>query len=156
MGMRKWTSGSRKTLIKRCNRGSSVGGPPTSLWLRERSSQWRVDPSVYGNCAIRKACLNDHVETVKLLVEDKSVDPSANCDQPIRWASEKGHLEIVKVLLNDETEGLRELRSQWRVDPSNNNNAAIRWASEKGHLEVVEFLLKDETEGLRELRSQWR
>jgi hypothetical protein len=69
---------------------------------------------------------------VKLLLADERVDPSAEDQYPIRFASAAGQLEVVKLLLTDK-----------RVDPSAERQYAIRWASEKGHLEMVKLLLAD-------------
>ena len=63
---------------------------------------------------------------------DEGVDPSAQDNRAIRWASYNGHIEVVKLLLTDK-----------RVDPSADDNIAIRWASENGHTEVVKLLLTD-------------
>ena len=51
------------------------------------------------------------IEVVKLLLTDKRVNPSANNNFAIRWASRNGHTKVVKLLLADE-----------RVDPSANDN----------------------------------
>jgi ankyrin repeat protein len=42
-----------------------------------------------------------YLEVVKLLLSDKRVDPSANNNLAIQWASRKDHLEVVKLLLSD-------------------------------------------------------
>ena len=75
---------------------------------------------------------NTHIEVIKILLLDLRVDPSANFNHAIRFASKLGHLELVKILLYDS-----------RVDPSALNNDAIAYASEFGHLEVVKLLLLD-------------
>jgi len=54
------------------------------------------------------------------------VNPSANHNYAISYASENGHTEVVKVLLADP-----------RVDPSAHDNYAIRVASANGHTDVV-------------------
>ena len=68
-----------------------------------------------------------------LLVRDASgrlwVDPSADKNYAIRWASRNGHLAVVERLLKDP-----------RVDPSTFSNEALRWASQNGHIAVVELL----------------
>ena len=63
---------------------------------------------------------------------DEGVDPSAQDNRAIRWASYNGHIEVVKLLLTDK-----------RVDPSAQDNFAIRWASGNGHTGVVRLLLTD-------------
>ena len=68
----------------------------------------------------------------RLLLGDPRVDPSADDNYAIRWASFNGRLEVVKLLLAD-----------LRVDPSDISNYAIRWAARNGHLDVVRLLLAD-------------
>lgn len=69
---------------------------------------------------------------VKLLLRDPRVDPSANNNAAIKYASNNGNYHIVRTLIQDP-----------RVDPSDNNNAAIIEASLYGRLRVVKLLLKD-------------
>jgi len=56
-----------------------------------------------------------HVELVELLLRDERVDPSADSQGAVRWASEYGHLAVVERLLRDA-----------RVDPSVRNQSTIR------------------------------
>src|SRR3972149_2705194 len=79
-----------------------------------------------------KACKHDHIEVVKLLLQDTRVDPSDQNNAAILLASGSGHIEVVKLLLQDT-----------RVDPSDQNNLAFRWASQKGYVKIVELLLQD-------------
>jgi hypothetical protein len=69
---------------------------------------------------------------VKLLLSDKRVDPSADDNYTIRYASEKGYYKIVELLLSDE-----------RVDPSAEYNYAVKWASRIGNFDIVKLLLSD-------------
>jgi len=85
------------------------------------------------NYAIRLTASRGQVEIVKLLLEDPRVDPTVENDQAIRYAAANGHTEVVKVFLQDK-----------RVDPSTDNNEAIRWAANNGHTEVVKVLLQDD------------
>jgi len=41
------------------------------------------------------------VKVVELLLKDRDVDPAANNNYIIKWASVNGHVEIIKMLLND-------------------------------------------------------
>ncbi len=77
------------------------------------------------------AARNNEVELTKELLEF-GVDPSADDNGAISWASRNGHTSIVKLLLEDP-----------RVNPSANNNEAIRLASEDGHTSTVKVLLED-------------
>jgi ankyrin repeat protein len=45
-----------------------------------------------------KASINGHLKIVKLGIENEA-DVTANNNEAICWASEKGHLETVKLLL---------------------------------------------------------
>jgi len=83
------------------------------------------------NDAIKWASENGHHKVVKILLQDKRVDPSADDNCAIKWASDNGHHKVVKLLLQDK-----------RVDPSAGDNYAIRFASENGHHEVVKLLLQ--------------
>ena len=51
------------------------------------------------------------MDVVKILLNAKRVDPSANNNDTIKYSSRYGHVDVVKILLNDK-----------RVDPSANNN----------------------------------
>ncbi len=115
-----------------------------------------------NNEFIEAASIGD-VQKVKLLLINPEVNPAADNNYAIRWASQNGHLEVVKILLNDKRvdpaainnwaiqmasinghiEVVRLLLSDPRVDPAAVNNGAIRWASYHGHLDVVRLLLAD-------------
>jgi hypothetical protein len=89
-----------------------------------------VDPCAGDNYALRQAVLNNHVETLVVLLKDPRPDPSFDENYLIRYVSEQGNHEIARILLDDP-----------RVDPSAKENAAIRVAARKGHLAIVEELL---------------
>jgi len=78
------------------------------------------------------AIKNDNAVVVKKMIDNGIVDPSADDNYAIRYASYTGYLGVVKVLLRDS-----------RVDPSANDNYAIQYASEYGYTEVVKVLLQD-------------
>ena len=63
-----------------------------------------------------------HRDVVQLLLQDPRVDPAADNNYAIRWASTNGHP---------------------RVDPSAENNLAIRLASRQGDFDVIQLLLQD-------------
>jgi hypothetical protein len=90
----------------------------------------RVEP--VENEQFTTSVYSGDIETVRRMLQDPGVDPSANGNIAIQKASQMGHLEVVNRLLQDP-----------RVDPSVNNNQALREASKNGHLAVVERLLKD-------------
>ncbi len=123
-------------------RGETTALAGNALVLLSRRTKYSVDPSSKNNKAIRMASENGHLESVKLLLEDKRVDPSANHNGAIRMASLNGHIEVVKLLLSDKRRETKVSPAYaYAVDPSDPCNFAIRWASENGHLEVVKLLL---------------
>jgi len=76
-----------------------------------------------------------HLEVVKILLQDKRIDPSIydNHDvyfSAIQHASTNGHTEVVKLLLEDR-----------RVDPAVAGSGTLRYASDNGHTGVVKILL---------------
>ena len=74
-----------------------------------KSSVYRneIDPSKHIKfkklkyLPITWASLQGHTETVKALLSDPRVDPSANNNCAIKWASRYGYTETVRVLLSD-------------------------------------------------------
>jgi hypothetical protein len=93
--------------------------------------QTQYSSSIDGR-TIRWVSESCHVDIIKLLLADQSIDPSVDNNYAIRWASRFGYIEVVKLLLAD-----------YRVDPSVENNYAIRRAWRFGHTEVVNLLLDD-------------
>ncbi|MBS0286996.1 MAG: ankyrin repeat domain-containing protein [Proteobacteria bacterium] len=91
-----------------------------------------VDLANAANEAIGEAARNGQLDVVKLLLQDKRVDPTAKENQAIRNAAKNGHLDVVKLLLDDK-----------RADPSSQNNEAILEAAKNGHADVVDLLLQD-------------
>lgn len=90
-----------------------------------------------------EAVKKNNVEMVKFLLNyhDASgrlcVDPSANDNEAVIWASTKGYTEIVEMLLKT-----RDATGRLCVDPSAQFNSAINWASTGGHIAIVEMLLQ--------------
>jgi ankyrin repeat protein len=119
----------------------------------------RYNPSDY----IKDAIFNKNIEVLKLLLNDKDIDPSNNKNVAIIIASFYGNIEAVKLLLQDKrvdpsdrknealmksiengkTEVVRLLLQDKRVDPSDRENDAIIIASFYGNIEVVKLLLQD-------------
>ena len=94
------------------------------LWQRH---QLKI-PLDTDSKTLEKANEENKPEAVRLLLQDPRVNPAADHNQAMRWASLYGYTEIVRLLLKDK-----------RVDPSE----AIRLASESGYIEIVKLLLKD-------------
>ena len=112
--------------------------------------------------AFIRAATAGHVDVVLRMLEDPLIDPSADYDAAIRYASINGHVGVVTVLMadsdpsakdnaaictasrNGHVEVVKVLLTDARVDPSADNNAAIRGASHNGHTDVVKLLLADD------------
>jgi ankyrin repeat protein len=71
-------------------------------------------------------------EIVRIGLE-RGVDPAADDNLALRFASKNGYTEIVRLLI--------ELPLDRGVDPAIYNNLSIRMASHNGHTEVVRILL---------------
>ncbi len=99
-----------------------------------RTSDWKSEYQHYlkrlEKDLIEAIKNNNTIEVSSLL--RSGVDPSANDNEAIRWASMDGHTSVVKLLLEDP-----------RVDPSADDNQAIRWASADGYTDIVKLLLED-------------
>lgn len=75
---------------------------------------------------------NERIPIVKLLLEDKRIDPSVANNTPIWIASTRGFSQILRLLLNNSI-----------TDPSDQNNAPIFYAAAHGHPINVEILMND-------------
>lgn len=80
--------------------------------------------------SLNMASHSGKLESVRLLLADHRIDPSANDFRAIGTAAQQGHLDIVKELVKD-----------GRMNPSAKNNEAIIEAARMGHLDVVKYLL---------------
>lgn len=77
------------------------------------------------------ACYRGDLEVVREMLK-QGVDPTANKNKAIGYASFAGNTEIVKLLLSD-----------IRVNPIDNCNYALEIAVQTGKIEVVDLLLGD-------------
>jgi hypothetical protein len=69
------------------------------LW---RNITYQVrDPSIQNNEALLVACEKNYVESVKMLLRDPRVDPTANHQIAYTLAASLNHWRIVKLLLKD-------------------------------------------------------
>ena len=71
---------------------------------------------------------------VELLLSDPRVDPSADNNYSIRFASLQGHCDVVDALLTLGGE---------KVDPAADDNMALQCSVQSGHKSVVKRLLLD-------------
>lgn len=77
------------------------------------------------------ACRYGCTEIAKILLKDKSIDPSKNNNVVIKMASRHKDKELLEMLIKDK-----------RVDPSTSDNTPLRNASTLNNLEIVKMLLK--------------
>ena len=78
-----------------------------------------------------EACKEGNIERVKELLK-QGVDPTADDNLAIIYASFFGHTDVVEALLQD-----------GRADPTTENNYPIGIASAQGYTSIVSFLLQD-------------
>ena len=98
-----------------------------------------LDFTINNNEFIRISCDHGVIRTVRRLLQDSRVDPSADDQYAIRSASERGHHLVVETLLKD-PRGRAEPCGPSASDPSVDNQYAIKWASKYGHHKVVALL----------------
>src|SRR5947208_562907 len=94
--------------------------------LKDTSNE--IKPAL--NILFKESIDLNYLEIIKVLLQDKRIDPSNHNNSAIGCASENGHIEIVKLLLQDP-----------RVDPSASDNFAIKTALRFNHLEIVKLLI---------------
>ena len=75
--------------------------------LVQKNWLWFARRTFYPAKTLCYASLNGYLEVVRELLKDSRVDPSADNNYAIRWASRYGHSGVVRELLRDR-----------RVDPS--------------------------------------
>jgi hypothetical protein len=86
----------------------------------------------YHQMYLSRAVTDGCVESIRIMLRYRQVDPSIRSDIELRTASFHGNLDIVKILLNDK-----------RVNPASYNNSTLITACEHGHTDIVKLLLKD-------------
>jgi len=95
----------------------------------------RIDRLSILNCnaAVKKAYFANHIDTVKILMEDKRITLyTYDIIQIVKNACISGHKEIMKILLENCK----------HYDYKFNENVALGLACKYGHIEIVELLLK--------------
>ena len=93
-----------------------------------------IDVNTYDDYPLILATKNNHIDIVKLLLENDAnlhtSDEDGYSDVPLRYSAEKGNIEMVKLLLEK------------GADVRANNYEALLSSARNGHKDVVELLLK--------------
>lgn len=94
----------------------------------------RINPNVMGLfvTALSAAVFYNRLSFVRMLLEDKRVNPAQNDNIAVILASRHGHLEVLQLLLADP-----------RIDPTARRNTAIGNAYQRNHFDVVKLLRSD-------------
>jgi len=79
------------------------------------------------------AIKSSDIEKIKLFLNNKELDPTANNNFAIYRAVAFRNIEVIKILLNDKD-----------VDPSDNYNFSIQIAFAKEYFNIVNLLWKDQ------------
>lgn len=95
--------------------------------------------------ALHAAMLNGHVNTVKWIVQTKSLhhlleDAGAN-QMGFAGAAQRGHLNMVSYLAEIQHNEQRDNRAHFEIDPSGLDNLVLNFAAEAGHVDIVAYLL---------------
>lgn len=61
---------------------------------------YKLDPSIKTNICVIEACINGHLEVVKILLKYPNVDPHDRQNKGYRWAEKKGFTNIIEYLDN--------------------------------------------------------
>ena len=103
--------------------------------LRLLVEKYPEEVASHDNFALRAACYEGNLESVKFLLQHESVklQIAIKDNEALRVAARKGHLEIVKLLLT-----FPEVQSQITAK----NNEALRISAGKGHFDIVRFLMQ--------------
>ena len=104
--------------------------------------EWEVNAADrIGNTALAWAALRGQEEVVKLLLEQKDINPNeagtGDGQTPLLWAAESGHEGVVKILLEREDVNPNLADTEY-------GRTALSWAAEERHEEIVKMLLERE------------
>lgn len=99
-------------------------------WLVKDMIDEGIEPTIED---LLVTIMHGYIEITKILLNEKSLDPSGDDNQALLQAVVHNQIEIVELLLKDK-----------RVDPTGGGfNFPIREASREGHLEILKLLLND-------------
>lgn len=94
----------------------------------------RVNIGIFNNYAFKSAIKKNHINVVKILLNDKRIYNNVDLKNICVGDSCKiGNYCIVKLLLNDKN-----------IDPSINNNQAIKLAYKNNDFEIIKMLLSND------------
>ena len=117
----------------------------------------------FGSRDLLRCCSLGYTDTVKLLLQQPSVDPAYKGSSSIVYASRSERIEIVRLLLEDgranpinikhdvlifliarnEIEWIKKLLSRRDIALVDNENVLLGFASGLGHIEIMKLLLAD-------------
>ncbi|KAI0537632.1 ankyrin repeat-containing domain protein [Xylaria digitata] len=83
--------------------------------------------------AIDAAAMNGHVDIVKILIESRTDDLSADYNLALQAAAENGHLDIVKILIENRVD----------VNTDTDYGTPLTAAATIGHIDIVKILLQN-------------
>jgi ankyrin repeat protein len=98
-------------------------------WDVTEYNNWAIYAAARSNNAVIHACKNGHIEVVKLLINDKRVNPAANGNMALWYTANNNHPHITQLLLK-----------QPKVNPTAKNNEFIREAIKNNNLDVAYLL----------------
>ena len=105
-----------------------------------------------GRTPLSWAASNGHLEVVKLLVHDASVEVDSRDSEygqtPLSWAAESGHLKVVELLAQEAGAEVDSKDSEYGRTP-------LSWAAANGHLEVVRLLALELGSDVESNDSDW-
>ena len=103
------------------------------IWLVQDILNKGVDPSIYNNIGILLACENGHIDIVKLLLQDKRVNPTDRVLPLVKFAAFLDYtIEDITTSHNEDEE--KDILYTDCIDKSYEN----------GHYDIVKLLLNDE------------
>ena len=111
---------------------ATLGDTETAMKLIQDGANINVEGD-NGETPVLAATYQNHVETVKALVQVLILKLKMRKSNPLLYASREGYTDIVKVLINAGVNTKETTRS---------GGTALISASERGHVEVVKELLE--------------
>ncbi|ORY45086.1 hypothetical protein BCR33DRAFT_716428 [Rhizoclosmatium globosum] len=117
------------TVLRRIGRSSC--GSDSSTLLSTLIKDASFDPTCRSNRALLWTCMNDDVNSVRILLADPRVDPGGN-HKAFLAACANSSVNTIKLMLTDP-----------RIDPTFESNGALSLACRTATVETVQLLLED-------------